>query len=103
VSEPVDPPEPDERASTARHRGAEGVTGYDVIELERILVEDGWVVTVQTYSNPTHDRSQTWGYLVSLTAPTGKRFDANGWSRSTALCSAALLAGLIEPVDAETE
>jgi hypothetical protein len=63
-------------------------------ELERILIEDGWSIAAQEHS-AAEPRGRSC--VLSLTAPTGARFDADGRSREDALQSAALLAGLMEP------
>jgi hypothetical protein len=69
-------------------------------ELERILIEDGWSIAAHEYSSGERpDRS----CVLSLTAPTGARFDADGRTRKDALQSAALLAGLVEPEGAHSD
>jgi hypothetical protein len=72
---------------------------YNVADLERQLIAQGWTVAAEDRVTPqaTPGDVHLGGYTVALTDPAGVTVSGDGRTRSDALRAAAEGAGLIGP------
>jgi hypothetical protein len=72
---------------------------YNIADLERLLVVEGWQVQAdsEVIGQAIPGQMFVGGYSVVLTSPTGETFAGHGPTRTDALRTAAHSAGVIAP------
>jgi hypothetical protein len=75
------------------------MSGYNLADLERQMIDDGWTVSAEDFVAKHSIPGQVFagGYSVALTSPEGVTFTGDGTDRSEAFRAAAARARLLPP------